>query len=144
MKRFSRRTALATSLGIAAMASASDDEVLYTNGEQNGRWWKAVGDNQVYVVIGIMKGVTACLGALDGSVIKKDAYEIAKTSLTTTKFTYGEVMQKITKLYESDPGNAIIPVSDMYRIALLGLLGDTPESVEKLSLNVRTDYVKQK
>jgi hypothetical protein len=143
MRRFTRRIALAAAFGMARLAARQSDPIQYTNGDQNGRWWKSIPNSQVYAVIGMMIGVDMCLQFL-GNPVKKDGIESASNNLRTSKFTYGEICDKITRLYGSDPGNPIIPLSDMYQMALLGLRGDSPESIDKLLLGVRTYYANQR
>ena len=142
------RRAIVTALGglplCLLMEGQQNPQLAFTTGQLNGRlWadWKEV--DRVMYVQAFSDGVTWLFAMLSTSAAKDvpqaPVSEIVYKYFIAKKFTLGEQVKEVSKLYAGNPANVILPIPEVIIAANLALNG-TPSSEIAERLEIRRNY----
>ena len=100
-----RRSLLVSALLVAIPAFAQQDDLNYTLGDPNGRFWGGLQhDAKLLLVMGIRSGVSLGLSSVD---------QERNSNLITNKFTNGEFVSQMDVFF-GDSSNARLTISSAY------------------------------
>jgi hypothetical protein len=132
--------------GWALSFSADDPSPNYlTIGQMNGRAWLGMpANNRVIYAQAYTDGATWLFATLTAEAkdIPADALSsIVYKYFIASKFTLGDVVKEVNKLYAEDPANVILPIPEVLIAACLALNGASSAEVRQRIETKRTYYI---
>ena len=121
-----------------------DAKLAFTGGQLNGRLWEDWKDaDRIMYAQAFSDGATWLFGMLSTSAAKDVPQGVVSEVLykyfVARKFTLGDQVKEVSKLYADNPANVILPIPEVMIAATLALNG-TPSSEIAERLEVRRNY----
>lgn len=122
-------------LSICLFSSFSIGQDLYDRGGLNGRGWKALKEQRLSCLTGLLDGINFGFAAATEEYTQ---YQKLRDAYVSTKFTIGEIGSEIDRFYE-EAANILIPVHEAFQWVRLKMAGVSPIKLQELLAQYHRD-----
>jgi hypothetical protein len=145
----SRRAIITALGGVPFSLLAQDQNFAFTIGQLNGRVWVAWKEaDRIMYAQAFSDGVTWLFGMLSSSVVKDVPHDsmsaVVYKYFVASKFTLGDQVKEVSKLYADNPANVILPIPEVMIAATLALNGIPSSEIAKRLEERRNYYINRR